>query len=240
MCTSAKLWGNKTLNADYQNTKQFWENKSILREQFNFENKSWERLLEDLQSNFLRMLVKNITYMKLLDILNLSRTWKVGTLFRKFPAQRQPHHQQFTSTYQFNQGSHRGEILILPRPLCLQIHMSQLSELNFSSIGFRREVDENSKFKWIWGELVLFYIWGELVLGERTFDGILAKARQNFFMKRPQRSFNWREIRLMKYLSKTGLWSWRANRWKMLNSRNLKEKIIMDWHCASCRSFSES
>ena len=156
MCTSVKLWGNKTLNADYQNTKEFWENKSILREQFNFENKSWERLLEDLQSNFLRMLVKNITYMKLLDILNLSRTWKVGTLFRKFPAQRQPHHQQFTSTYQFNQGSHRGEILILPRPLCLQIHMSQLSELNFSSIGFRREVDENSKFKWIWGELVLF------------------------------------------------------------------------------------
>ena len=219
MCTSVKLWGKKTLNADYQNTKEFWENKSILREQFNFENKSWERLLEDLQSNFLRMLVKNITYMKLLDILNLSRTWKVGTLFRKFPAQRQPHHQQFTSTYQFNQGSHRGEILILPRPLCLQIHMSQLSELNFSSIGFRREVDENSKFKWIWGELVLFYIWGELVLGERTFDGILAKARKNFFMKRPQRSFNWREIRLMKYLSKTGFWSWR---WKMLNSSNLK------------------
>ena len=181
MCTSVKLWGNKTLNADYQNTKEFWENKSILREQFNFENKSWERLLEDLQSNFLRMLVKNITYMKLLDILNLSRTWKVGTLFRKFPAQRQPHHQQFTSTYQFNQGSHRGEILILPRPLCLQIHMSQLSELNFSSIGFRREVDENSKFKWIWGELVLFSYLRRTGTGRADVWWNISKSSQKLF-----------------------------------------------------------
>ena len=61
MCIYGKLGAKKTLIADYQNTKQLWENKSILREQFNFENKSWERLLEDLQSNVLRMLVKNIT-----------------------------------------------------------------------------------------------------------------------------------------------------------------------------------
>ena len=44
MCISGKLGAKKTLIADYQNTKQFWGNKSILREQFNFENKSWERL----------------------------------------------------------------------------------------------------------------------------------------------------------------------------------------------------
>ena len=177
MCTSVKLWGNKTPNANYQNTKEFWENKSILREQFNFENKSWERLLEDLQSNFLRMLVKNITYMKLIDIEFVSNL-KSGRIVWEIPLPSDSRTIYLNLLIQRRLSSRRDIDLCHDHSVCKYV-----SELNFSSTGFRRELDENGKFKWIWGELVLFYIWGELVLGERTFDGILAKTRQNFFMK---------------------------------------------------------
>ena len=84
MCTFVKLWGKKTLIADYQNTKQFWEINSILREQFNLENKSWERLFEDFQSNILGMLVKNITYMKLIGIEFVSKL-KSGHIVSEIP-----------------------------------------------------------------------------------------------------------------------------------------------------------
>ena len=234
MCIYGKLGAKKTLIADYQNTKQFWENKSILREQFNFENKSWERLLEDLQSNVLRMLVKNITYIELIGVEFVSKL-KSGRIVSDIPLPSDSRTIYLNLPIQRRLASRRDIDLCHDHSV-----YKYVSVLNFSSTDFRRELNKKGKFKWIWGELVLFHIWGELVLGERTFDGILAKARQNFFMKRPQRSFNWREIRLMKHLSKTALWSWRANRWKMFNSRNVKEKIIMDWHCAFCRSFSES
>ena len=55
-----------------------------MREQFNFENKSWERLLEDLQSNVLRMLVKNITYMKLIGVDFVSKL-KSGRIVSDIP-----------------------------------------------------------------------------------------------------------------------------------------------------------
>ena len=227
MCIYGKLGAKKTLIADYQNTKQFWENKSILREQFNFENKSWENFV-------LRMLVKNITYIELIGVEFVSKL-KSGRIVSDIPLPSDSRTIYLNLPIQPRFASRRDIDLCHDHSV-----YKYVSVLNFSSTDFRRELNKKGKFKWIWGELVLFHIWGELVLGERTFDGILAKARQNFFMKRPQRSFNWREIRLMKHLSKTALWSWRANRWKMFDSRNLKEKVIMDWHCAFCRSFSES
>ena len=150
MCIYGKLGAKKTLIADYQNTKQFWENKSILREQFNFENKSWERLLEDLQSNVLRMLVKNITYIELIGVEFVSKL-KSGRIVSDIPLPSDSRTIYLNLPIQRRLASRRDIDLCHDHSV-----YKYVSELNFSSTSFRRELDENDKFKWIWGELVLF------------------------------------------------------------------------------------
>lgn len=143
MCIYGKLGAKKTLIADYQNTKQFWENKSILREQFNFENKSWERLLEDLQSNVLRMLVKNITYIELIGVEFVSKL-KSGRIVSDIPLPSDSRTIYLNLPIQRRLASRRDIDLCHDHSV-----YKYVSVLNFSSTDFRRELNKKGKFKWI-------------------------------------------------------------------------------------------
>ena len=143
MCIYGKLGAKKTLIADYQNTKQFWENKSILREQFNFENKSWERLLEDLQSNVLRMLVKHITYIELVGVEFVSKL-KSGCIVWEIPLPSDSRNIYLNLPIQPRFASRRDIDLCHDHSV-----YKYVSVLNFSSTDFRRELNKKGKFKWI-------------------------------------------------------------------------------------------